>query len=187
MPKEFIPQEVRSGTPSQVVGRCNTPVFAAIAGDFDATVAQLSPAQKNSILGFIDAASWLQTNTESAGGGLPGTADGKVTDGFEYALSLMTTQNATNMKNRIRTAYNAPVSKEKLKEQALQEFYTMLKTDVAKATEIAGAPGGPEAWVANRVVELEKDHEARRQQMIQQAAAVAAQAGSDGNGDEAQQ
>lgn len=178
MPSEFLAQEVKSD--GRVVGVVNTPVFGPASGDLAQRVAALTPQQAEIVLGFLDAGEWLQAKTESAGGGLPGTADGKVIDGLAYGLGLITTQNATNMKNRIRSAFNQPISQEKLKEQALGEFYKLAQTDVNKLQEIASRPGGPEAWVAARMKELEGEHEDRRKKMIAEAAAANAKSGGGG-------
>jgi len=175
MPRKFNSEVVKSA--QQVVGRVSTPDFGPMDdSNLDAVIQSMSPEDRQLVAGFIDCGSYLQQSTESAGGGLLGTSEGRVVNGLGYALSLVTTQNSTNSKNRVRSQFNQPVSQEKLKEQALGEFFKLAQTDLEKMKEIAGQPGGGEAWVAGRMKELEGEHESRRKEMIAQAAQQNSQA-----------
>jgi hypothetical protein len=78
-------------------------------------------------VGFLDAADWHQENTK-AGGGLPGTANGAVTDGGAYAISLITTQGATNIKNDKRNDFKDP-SRNTLINRIMEETTGLSETD----------------------------------------------------------
>jgi len=149
MPTQFQSQEVKSA--SKVVATVNTPVFSPIPG----VEPDLSdPNTKAIVAGFIDAGQWLQENTEGANK-LPGTKEGKVVNGLEYALSLITTQNATNMKNRERSAFNQAPSKQTFLNKAFEEFTSQPAQQMAQMAQEWAPKGGLPEWAKQRAAELE--------------------------------
>lgn len=125
MPKQLISEPV--STEGKVVAHVNTPVFEPMDIPEGYSFDSLSPERKRAVLGFLDASDWHQANTK-AGGGLPGTAGGSVTDGGAYVLSLVTTQGATNIKNAKRGEFKPP-SRNALISRIMEETTALSETD----------------------------------------------------------
>ena len=142
MPKAYVTEPV--STDRKVVAQVKTPEFGALDVPPNFSLDALPDNRKRAIMGFLDAADWHEANTK-AGGGLPGTADGRVVDGGEYCVSLITTQGATNIKNLKRAEFKPP-SRNALINRIMEETTALTETDegVAKIQTLR-AEYGPAA------------------------------------------
>lgn len=91
-------------------------------------------------------------------------------------LNLVNTQHKTNEMNVIRQAVTGKPSKKVIEEKAMQ------KITGEEFTAVAGDIGKLKALMAEKVVEVEKEYEAGREEAI--AAAASEVAAAEGNDDE---
>lgn len=110
---------------------------------------------------------------------------GDLEKGKQYALDLITTQNATNIKNRLRAEATGEPSKTALRDKAMENLLKMADPEkpelLAQLRAIVSDPTKKEEWLATESNRLLEEHKARR------AAAAAEVAQSEGNGDEGQE
>lgn len=125
MPKQMLKEPV--STDKKVVAHVETPVFEPMPVPPDFNFSALSPERQQAVIGFLDAADWHEANTK-AGGGLPGTAGGRVTEGGAYTISLVTTQSGTNIKNLKRAEFKPP-SRNALINRIMEETTALSETD----------------------------------------------------------